>query len=76
MGKGQSPIPERDPHHLAGSVMATAVFDRGRSAASWSYLGHITRWAYWDSRRYRERSTAFGERSLTFAANPVPYARG
>jgi hypothetical protein len=36
--------------------MATAPFGRGRSVASCQYLGHVTRWACWDSRRYRKKS--------------------
>jgi hypothetical protein len=40
---------------FGGSAMATAPFGRSKSAASCQYSGHITRWAYWDSRRYRKK---------------------
>jgi len=52
---GQSPLPETDPHDFGGSTMATAVYGRGKSAASCQCSGRITRWAYWDSRRYRKK---------------------
>jgi hypothetical protein len=40
---------------FGGSTMATAPFGRDKSVASCQYSGHITRWAYWDSRRYRNK---------------------
>jgi hypothetical protein len=35
--------------------MATGLFGWGESVASCQCLGHITRWAYSDSRRYRKK---------------------
>ncbi len=47
---------------FGGSAMATAPFGRSKSAASCQYSGHITRWAYWDSRRYRKKSRTIWRR--------------
>jgi hypothetical protein len=47
--------------------MATAAFDRGNSMASCQMPKTITRWADWDSRRYRKRAAPFGGSALSFA---------
>src|ERR1700758_2838715 len=36
---GQSPLPEKDPHDFGGRTMATALFGRARSVASYNFLG-------------------------------------
>src|SRR5258708_8995274 len=46
---------EKPGNSLGGHTMATAPFGRARSVASCQCLGHITRWAYSDSRRYRKK---------------------
>src|SRR6266481_3439619 len=53
---GQSPLPEKEPHDLEAVQWRLRLLGRGRSVASCQYLGHVTRWACGDSRRYRKKS--------------------
>ncbi len=65
---GQSPLPKKDPHDLEAARWRLRLMVAGKSAASCQCLGHITRWGYWDSRRYRRRAARFGGGTMATAS--------